>query len=102
MAATSSTTGANNGSLYVSSDSGTTWLPKGTGHDWNSVASSASGTQLVAIAVGGYLYTSVDSGVTWTQRSTVSGWGSAVISADGTKLVAVATSGVYVSTGPVP
>jgi len=72
------------------------------GH-WNSVASSADGTKLVA-AGGGYpcrfdcglelfpIYTSADSGVTWTPTSTPNNtWSSAACSADGTKLVAAAS-----------
>ena len=58
--------------------------------EWNSVASSADGTKLVAVVNSGYVYTSVDSGTTWTQRGTQQNWGSVASSADGTMLVAIA------------
>ena len=35
---------------------------------WNSVASSANGTKLVATTQGGPIYISTNSGVTWTVR----------------------------------
>src|SRR6266536_810154 len=68
---------------------------------WNSVASSADGTKLVAAArefldscgiySDGLIYTSPDSGATWTQTSApTNSWQSVASSADGTKLVAAA------------
>jgi photosystem II stability/assembly factor-like uncharacterized protein len=66
---------------------------------WQSVASSADGTHLVAAAYFGVgIYTSADSGATWTQQMSglpASGWSSVASSADGTHLVAVGDSGVY-------
>jgi photosystem II stability/assembly factor-like uncharacterized protein len=55
--------------IYTSSDSGTTWTQRGTQREWESVASSADGTKLVAVnCCDGYIYTSSDSGVTWIPR----------------------------------
>jgi hypothetical protein len=90
--------------IYTSVDSGATWTQTGSPRLWQSVASSADGTKLVA-TVGtnywspGYIYTSGDSGATWTQRDVKLAWWSSVASsADGTKLVAAVVGGrVYTS-----
>jgi len=49
------------GYIYTSADSGVTWMQTGTSQTWMSVASSADGTKLVAVAHG-YIHTSADSG----------------------------------------
>ena len=76
---------------------GITWLKQTNAPalPWQSIASSADGTKLVAVAGGFYvsgpIYTSVDSGSTWTSNNApVLGWLSVVSSADGNKLIAVA------------
>jgi photosystem II stability/assembly factor-like uncharacterized protein len=49
----------NHGYIYTSTDSGETWVQRGTSQRWRAVASSADGTQLVAAVQGnGYIYTS--------------------------------------------
>jgi len=66
---------------------------------WQSVASSADGSKLVAVVFGGQIYTSTDSGTTWTPRDSVRNWHSVTSSADGSKLVAVAyLDQIYTST----
>jgi|GEM_PF-449824 len=86
------------GQIYISSDSGTTWTPRGTTQNWSSVASSADGSKLVAVVAGGQIYISSDSGTTWTPTATSQGWLSVASSADGSKLVAVVTGGqIYIS-----
>jgi len=55
------------GYIYTSGDSGVTWTQTGSKQAWTSVASSADGTKLVAVASLGHIYTSGDSGVTWVQ-----------------------------------
>ena len=73
------------------------WTPHESNRVWQSVASSADGTKLVA--ANGQIYTSADSGATWTPRESSRVWNSVASSADGTKLVAVVTSGqIYTST----
>jgi len=63
-----------------------------------SVASSADGTKLVAVAgFSGHIFTSSDSGATWTQTGTPQDWMSVASSANGTKLVAVGESGISTS-----
>ena len=63
--------------------------PRESNRYWRSVASSADGTRLVAVATGGQIYTSTDSGTNWTARESNRYWWSVASSADGTKLVAV-------------
>jgi hypothetical protein len=91
-----------------------TWIQQtnAPSKNWASVASSADGSKLVAVAyieLGG-IYTSTNSGVTWTQTNAAPvnlAWSSVASSADGTKLVALADSyypeadfqgGIYIST----
>jgi hypothetical protein len=67
--------------------------------NWQSVASSADGTKLVAITASGSVYTSTDSGATWS-GTTLGGQGYAVASsADGSKLVAATSAGIVVNSG---
>lgn len=59
---------------------------------WQTVASSADGSKLVAAGPAGGIYTSPDYGVTWVSNSTPpppQTWLSLVSSADGTKLAAI-------------
>ncbi|MEN9413111.1 MAG: hypothetical protein RLZZ342_198 [Candidatus Parcubacteria bacterium] len=73
---------------------------------WSSIASSADGTKLVAVALSNavsntdYIYTSSNSGATWIARTAAGSryWDSVASSADGTKLAAVAADGfIYTS-----
>jgi hypothetical protein len=72
---------------------------------WNSIASSADGTKLVAAVYGGGIYTSTNSGATWTLTSAPhsgfgAAWESVASSADGCKLVAAGcyNNPIYIST----
>ena len=75
------------------------WVPRASAQNWYGVASSADGTNLVAIDYGGQIYTSSDAGVTWTgQASGNQNWQAVASSADGTKLVAAIYNGlIYTS-----
>ncbi|VTU34839.1 putative protein related to plant photosystem II stability/assembly factor [Variovorax sp. PBL-H6] len=77
------------GQIYTSTDSGASWTAHESDRAWQSIASSADGTKLVA-ADGrlGQIYTSTDSGVSWTARDSGRRWSSVASSADGSKLVA--------------
>ena len=96
----------NDGLIYTSPDAGATWMPtRVPRNNWTSVASSADGTRLVAVAgslwdpassnyVGGVIYRSSDAGATWTQTTAPNtNWTAVASSADGTKLVAVSAPG---------
>jgi photosystem II stability/assembly factor-like uncharacterized protein len=82
------------GDIWTSADFGTTWTDQtssGAAHNqsWSSVASDATGTNLVAVGLG--IWTSTDSGKTWTQQAANIGtyvWVSVASSADGSHLVA--------------
>ncbi len=89
--------------IYISTNSGTTWLPTSApGQYWAAIASSADGTKLIAAAspVGIYsggIYTSTNSGASWLSNSVPNPnyWNAVASSGDGTKLVA--TAGHYLS-----
>jgi hypothetical protein len=87
------------GQIYTSNDSGLTWTTRESSGNWESVASSADGTRLVAVVLGGQIYTSNDSGLSWTARESSRSWASVASSADGTRLVAVGVGQIYTS-GP--
>lgn len=77
---------------------GATWVPRETSRSWNSIASSADGTKLVAGVTLGQLHTSTDSGLSWTPRESARQWYALASSADGTRLAAVA--GGYLRADP--
>lgn len=87
----------------------TSWqLTTAPTNTWSSVASSANGSNLVAVAqglaglFGGPIYTSTNAGATWISNSApVTNWMSVACSTDGTKLVAVAGAGSAHTVGPI-
>lgn len=83
------------GILYASSNLGANAVTNCTPvTNWTSVASSADGSRLVAVARGGAIYSSVDSGASWEPTiATNANWTGVASSADGAKLVAVANGG---------
>src|SRR5882757_3220497 len=76
-----------------------TWTQVGGNNGWESVASSADGSKLVAVA-NGIIITSADSGNSRIYAGAPSNeWYSVASSADGNKLVAaVYEGGIYTST----
>ena len=75
------------------------WVPASvlTGNNWTSIASSADGSRMYAVAnsaLGGGFYTSTDAGHTWTGPNTFfsGSWTAVATSADGIKVYLV-TSG---------
>jgi hypothetical protein len=92
------------GAVYTSPDSGATWQQQAlTPGGQYYVASSADGTNLVAVGYSGIfgsIYLSSDSGATWNLPEgpanfwTASSWSAVASSADGTKLVAAAEATV--------
>jgi hypothetical protein len=85
----------NNGQLYISADSGGNWTSQGSPNAfWTSVASSANGSNLVAVASGGQIYTSTNAGVSWVSRVPgATNWTAVASSADGSRLIAAASAG---------
>jgi hypothetical protein len=76
---------------FLSGQVGTDWTPTASGsRSWESVASSADGSKLIAGAGSSRIYTSPDGGVTWvTNNSPIGSWNGVCISTDGTKAAAV-------------
>jgi len=104
------------GKIYTSADSGVTWSAGTFEGGFNSVASSADGSVLVAVQANGTnpatepaaaiagrtgkLLVSTNFGATWVERATPNRWWrGAAVSADGNRLVGAANVGqIYVST----
>ena len=85
--------GSGAGSIFISTNSGTTWLPTSAPiHEhWSSVASSADGKKLLAVPQSGWIYFSTNSGATWIQASAPDfEWQAVAVSSDGTTFVAAA------------
>ncbi|MEJ0088199.1 MAG: sialidase family protein [Limisphaerales bacterium] len=105
---------ANGGPIYTSTDSGATWSQANVpSNQWASVASSADGVKLVAVAAYNYsntaygsIYVSTNSGADWTVTSApTNNWKCVASSADGTRLIAgcgdyfrASSSGIFIST----
>lgn len=78
---------------------GANWVASETNRWWTAVATSASGSNLVAVASADAIFTSADAGVTWTARETARAWTAVASSADGRKLIAAVGGGqLYTST----
>ena len=87
-------------------NSGATKIPNCTSvSNWTSVATSADGIRLAAVASSGDVYTSTNGGVTWAPNIVTNvSWSGVASSADGAKIVAVASGGgIYTwQTTPTP
>jgi photosystem II stability/assembly factor-like uncharacterized protein len=85
----------NGGTIYVSANFGTTWIPTDAPvTNWSALTMSADGRQLVAAVSDGPLYTSSDSGATWNASSVpAANWSAVASSANGAELVAVIDGG---------
>ncbi|MCX6854660.1 MAG: tandem-95 repeat protein, partial [Verrucomicrobia bacterium] len=87
--------GSNPDRIYISTNSGQSWTPRGPTAFWVGVACSSDGTKLVATADNGQIHTSTDSGLTWTARESTRNWGRVVSSADGNTLLTTASGVIY-------
>ena len=102
------------GKIYTSSNFGVTWSAGTSEGGFNSVASSADGSVLLAVQANGNssvegpnvqagrtgkLLVSTNAGATWTERATRNWWRGAAVSADGNRLVGAVNVGqIHVST----
>jgi hypothetical protein len=91
--------------IFVSTDSGASWVQWALADGWSSIAASADATKLVAAAwvatgtPGEFIYRSTDSGMSWVPTTAPRNlWTGIASSEDGTRLVAVATANA--SPGP--
>jgi hypothetical protein len=82
--------GWRDGPILTSIDAGKTWnVTSAPSNNWNSVASSADGTRLVAAGEDGPIYTSTNGGLTWGAGSSLTeGWYAVACSADGSRFAA--------------
>lgn len=92
LAAAAPAAGSFPGSIFTSTNSGSTWITNNlpTFQGWQSVASSADGSILGAVATYENIYISTNSGAVWTPSQGAPGenWYSIACSEDGTKFVA--------------
>jgi hypothetical protein len=74
---------------------GKNWVSQSnsTSTTWRSLASSATGINLVGCAFNNFIYTSTNAGQTWVQRYVSGAWISVASSADGTRLAAAPNGG---------
>ena len=95
------------GPICISTNSGNTWTQTSAPvTNWCSVASSASGSKLLAGTFGGPAYLSTNSGDAWIQQTNLPSarWTTMATSADGNTLMAAAYQvgsgfgGIYIST----
>lgn len=84
---------SNADSIYTSTTSGATWAPLSAGiKKWTGIATTPSGSTVVAVADGDVVYRSDDTGATWNAIPWLSSidWSSIAISADGQKIIVTA------------
>jgi hypothetical protein len=90
------------GPIYTSTNYGVPWRSINlTNQIWSSIACSADGSKLMAVALNGPVYVSTNSGTVWTPASSpiATNWLSVAASADGTKFTAEAFGGnIYTTT----
>ena len=93
----------NSGSVYKSTDGGSTWsaLANSGTYNWKAVATSSDGSIVYAAVTGGYIYKSVDAGLNWTTANGVANrsWISITTDSTGTTVAGgVSTGAVWLST----
>jgi hypothetical protein len=85
------------GPIIISTNSGGAWFTNAPNEFWTCIASSASGSQLVAAATNGVICISTNAGGTWAlSLAPVEDWVAISSSGDGSQLAVVATN-----SGPV-
>jgi len=90
---------ARNGYIYISTDSGDTWIAKETIRTWRSVSMSSDGKIQTAVGPDDFIFISTDYGNNWTPKLLGTQSYSVAISPDGTKQTAVSNLGqIYIST----
>jgi len=85
------------GKIFTSTDFGISWVERLTanvGSNWFSLASSADGSRLVAVARPGYIFTSNNYGESWEERTSAGNrdWQAVASSDDGARLTAAGGS----------
>lgn len=87
------------GNIYVSSNSGGTWVSRETKQKWVGISMTGTGEKQTAIVSGGQIYVSDNFGLTWNPRDSNRNWQSVAISnTSGIYQVAVVGGGfIYIS-----
>ena len=86
------------GDILTTNNSGMTWVARHDLGNWQAVASSADGDNLVAVQNYGDIFTSSDSGATWIDRNNTGYWQAVASSADGVHLAAAQNEGdIFIS-----
>jgi hypothetical protein len=87
-----------NGSIYISTNAGTSWTAVTASLSWSSVACSADGTKMFAAVNGGFIFNGGPTSAWPTNNASFTNWSSIACSADGVDLVAGDQGGqIYVS-----
>jgi hypothetical protein len=79
------------GIIYLSSDSGQTWVRGNSSNNFNLIAYSANGNLLIAGKSDGHLFTSSDDGANWVERvatSNTSSWSNFITNSTGSIIFA--------------
>jgi hypothetical protein len=89
------------GYLFKSTDGGSSWTDSSAGsYNWSGVATSASGTIVVASVSGGSVYTTQDGGSTWNPQTLgVSVWNAVSVTSDGLYMAVTDLSSSLLWTG---
>lgn len=85
---------ADNGYIWISRDTGSTWTQKGHQARWNAVTCSDDCSVIVAGAMNEVIHVSRDHGETWLPRDMDARvWSDVDCSSDGSRIVAITSSG---------
>jgi hypothetical protein len=79
------------GIIYLSSDSGQTWIRGNSSNNFYLIAYSANGNLLIAGKQDGHLFTSSDDGITWVERfasTTSASWSNFIMNSTGSTIFA--------------
>ncbi len=95
-----SNNGNTTGPLFVSKDTGATWVQRDTDRRWQRVAVSSNGGVTAGVVYGGRVFTSTDGGTTWNQQDSADrNWIDITMSSDGTRMLGATENGrLFLST----
>ena len=77
--------------VYVSTNAGATWNPKGSKRAWRGVSYNATSRCLAAVAYNDHVYVSTNMGTTWKQEATADLWTAVVANRNSVSVVGANT-----------